>query len=101
MAWTPGDDGTRVDPRRSHQKGGTVMAYVPCHSCGIYHKNIPQADVILVLNRFQEGTGQIVTPAGIEPRCILEILELPVTQRKARMNAGGKLVGTGSSAYQR
>jgi hypothetical protein len=66
------------------------MAYVPCHACGINHKNIPQREIIQVLNEFQEGNGQIVTPDGIEPICILDILGLPPTQRKDRENKNGQ-----------
>lgn len=62
------------------------MAYVPCTSCGRNHRNVKQADVVRILIAFQEGNGQIVTRAGIEPLCILDMLEMSELARNQMEN---------------
>lgn len=69
-----------------------IMAYVPCHACGIQHKNIPQREIVQVLDEFQRGNGQKMTSHGVENICILDVLGLPPTQRKERENKNGRLV---------
>lgn len=68
------------------------MAYVPCHACGIHHKNIPQREIVQIIEEFQSGTAQLVTRDGVLSKCILDILDLPPTQRKERENPNGRLV---------
>jgi hypothetical protein len=78
-------------PGFNGKQGRSIVAYIPCYACGYRHKNIPQAEIVKILMEFQEGFAQTVGPDGIiSSKCLLDILELPPTQRKMRTSPHGK-----------
>lgn len=85
-----GDIGSRDQSRPFSHQGRKHVMYVPCPPCGINHKSFTQRELIILISAFQDGSGLVMTPRGIESRCILDILGLPPTQRKERANLRGR-----------
>jgi hypothetical protein len=75
---------------RSHHKGGNIVAYVGCWACGHKHRNIQQADIVKILEEFQAGNGQVMTPDGVETLCILDILGVDDVMRETMENDASK-----------
>lgn len=49
--------------------------YVWCDPCGTQHSKIGTKGALDLIALYQAGEGQIVTKRGIEPLCILQMLE--------------------------
>jgi hypothetical protein len=64
------------------------VAYIPCYACQEVHARVPYAHVAKALEQFQAGNGQRVTKYGVEPICILEVIEMPETGNLTREKDG-------------